>query len=258
MSEATVFLVDDNIEFRRSAAWWLTGEGYDVQVFDNAEQALNHLISPGTTARPACLLLDVRMPDMSGPDFHTRLIEQGVAKEKGGGLPIIYMTGHADVPVAVEAMQKGAVTFLEKPLCQEALLKALEQAFASTGHVNGSERDLEKTATAVAHGAENLESTNQESALTSMKMAANHEEGKQLYQERMRKLTLRENQVFKGLLASGTNKSIGRDLNISHRTVELHRGRLMEKMQADTFAHLLQMAVFQSVNVNMTETSKSN
>lgn len=118
----TIFIVDDNDEFRRSACWWLASAGYEVVDWGDPEAALAAL-QADPPSRPACLLLDVRMPQMSGLVLHERLRAAGVA------LPVVYMTGHGDVPLAVQAMQNGAVSFIEKPLADDALEAALVRAF---------------------------------------------------------------------------------------------------------------------------------
>ncbi len=124
MNARTIFIVDDNAEFRSSAQWWLASAGYEVVDFADPAAALDALQSRPPSG-DACLLLDVRMPGMSGLDLHDRLHECGVK------LPIIYMTGHGDVSLAVQAMQKGAVSFLEKPFADAALEQALDRAFAT-------------------------------------------------------------------------------------------------------------------------------
>jgi two-component system response regulator FixJ len=126
-----VFVVDDNDDFRNSVAWMLRGEGYQTIEFDSVNVAINAL---KTAAKPdlenSCLLLDVRMPEMSGLEFHDELKKQAVT------IPVVYMTGHADVPLAVEAMKKGATTFLEKPLDKQQLTNAIENAIESRATVN--------------------------------------------------------------------------------------------------------------------------
>ena len=123
MNARTIYIVDDNNEFRQSTRWWLEGAGYDVVDFADPTVALRSLTADGAAHAQACVLLDLRMPRVSGLDLHDRLRESGV------GLPIVYMTGHGDVPLAVQAMQKGAVSFLEKPFDEQALEAALARAF---------------------------------------------------------------------------------------------------------------------------------
>jgi len=208
----TIYIVDDNAEFRASAQWWLTGAGYAVHDFEDAEAALNRLSELGPQAtRDACLLLDVRMPKMSGLDLHDRLLDQGL-----GSLPVIYMSGHGDVPLAVQAMQKGAVSFLEKPFADAALEGALERAFnrrvapASSGGEDDSEAAAE-------------------------------------YRRRAALLTPREQQVLEGVVNGKMSKVIARELDISTKTVELHRSRVMAKMQAKSVVQLTKMVMSQRV-----------
>jgi len=137
MTQRNIFIVDDNAEFRQSAEWWLQGAGYQVESFENPSRALDQLAGRDTPEQ-VCVLLDVRMPEMSGLDMHDALHARGIPS------PVIYMTGHGAVPLAVEAMKKGAVTFLEKPLDDTALETALETAFsckspASPGTAVGDE-----------------------------------------------------------------------------------------------------------------------
>ena len=122
MSERRMIVVDDNAEFRQSIVWLLETCGYAVDDFGAPRQALEHLRAARHEV-PWCLLLDVRMPGMDGLDLHDELRRCRVR------IPVVYMTGHADVPLAVEAMSKGAVTFLEKPFEFDALQKALDVAF---------------------------------------------------------------------------------------------------------------------------------
>jgi two-component system response regulator FixJ len=209
MNARTIFIVDDNAEFRSSAQWWLASAGYEVVDFADPAIALDTLQAQ-PPAGPACLLLDVRMPGMSGLDLHDKLREQGV------DLPIIYMTGHGDVALAVQAMQKGAVSFLEKPFADEALEQALDRAFA------------QRPASAP------------EPALALMPHALVDEAALD-WQRRMARLTPRERQVFDGVVDDKPNKVIGQLLGISYRTVELHRCRMMEKLGAQSLSHLIKM-----------------
>lgn len=229
MRDATIYLVDDNAEFRQSIAWWLGAEGYDVHAFSGPEEALVQLTASPPPRVNACLLLDVRMPGMSGPDFHSRLIEHGVTGG-GRGLPVIYMTGHGDVPLAVEAMQKGAVTFLEKPLQHEALACALERALTPV-QVGAASTPAEASEDEGTHHTVGLETPSDQEA----------DPPAQAYRQRFASLTSRERQVLEGLLNGETNKQIARRIGISHKTVELHRARLMSKFQARNLTHLVLM-----------------
>lgn len=205
MTARTIFIVDDNKEFRLSAQWLLAGAGYEVVDFADPGLALQALHDQPPSG-PACMLLDVRMPGMSGLDLHDRLTRQGVQ------LPIIYMTGHGDVPLAVEAMRKGAVTFLEKPFVGEALEQALEQAF--------------NPARPVLHPASH-----------------DGDEGARQWAERFARLTPREREVLDWVLKEKLNKTIADLMHISIKTVELHRANLMRKLGADSVIHLVRMAV---------------
>jgi len=113
-----VFVVDDNEEFRESTAWMLEGAGYETDCFGDAGEALNSFTAVSKDT-PCCVLLDVRMPGMSGLDVHDAMHEKSI------DLPVVYMTGHGDVPLAVEAMKKGAITFLEKPLHDDTLFQMM-------------------------------------------------------------------------------------------------------------------------------------
>lgn len=205
--QKTIYLVDDNADFLQSTAWWLEGAGYRVQSFCAPSQAIKCLASDAM-AEHSCLLLDVRMPEMSGLDLHDQLNRKGVR------LPVIYMTGHGDVPLAVEAMSKGALTFLEKPLDDKALMAALEAAFAEPDPTKTDEVDTE---------------------------------AELCYQERYARLTPRECDVLKGILDGKLNKIIAYDLEISVKTVELHRSRVMKKMQAVSPADLVKMVLTKRV-----------
>lgn len=207
----TIYLVDDNAEFRTSAQWWLSGSGYDVQVFGDAEEALHSLTQLNAEQRrQACLMLDMRMPGLSGLALHDQLNDGGVTHPVTG-LPVIYMSGHADVPLAVEAMRKGAITVLEKPLDSGILESALAQAFA------GQAKPMPQ-APACAD-----------------------------FQQRMAQLTPRERQVLALVVDGRTSKAIARELGISSKTADLHRSRMMFKMQAETVVHLTRMVVTQRV-----------
>jgi FixJ family two-component response regulator len=217
MSFHTLFIVDDNAEFRESARWWLGGAGYEVQDFGAPEPALAALRQwslqrpvPGadTAGEPplACLLLDVRMPQMSGLDLHDKLNAEGIS------IPVVYMTGHGDVPLAVQAMERGAVTFLEKPFPDEALEGALAKAF---------ERAREQRQRTLVQ--------------------ARDEAGVRAYRQRYGSLSQREREVLQGVMEGKINKSIARELGVSVKTVDLHRANLMDKMQAKSVVHLVRM-----------------
>jgi two-component system, LuxR family, response regulator FixJ len=207
MNARTIYIVDDNNEFRQSTRWWLEGAGYDVVDFADPTVALRSLTAGGAAAAhsAACLLLDVRMPRVSGLDLHDRLRESGV------GLPIVYMTGHGDVPLAVQAMQKGAVSFLEKPFDEQALEAALGRAF-------------ERGDAAPAGGGGN-------------------DAAAQEWQGRLAALTRREHELLQWVMQDKLNKTTADLMGISIKTVELHRKHLMDKLGAQSATHLMRMAV---------------
>ena len=196
-NEAVVFVVDDDPAIRDSLDILLKSQGHAVRSF---ESALAFLASDAPS-QPGCVLADVRMPQMDGLELQEKLREQGSA------LPVILMTGHADVPLAVRAMKAGAIDFLEKPFedCDlvESIRRGLEHARAA-GEAN-----------------ESLRLTN----------------------ERLTQLTERERQVLDLLIAGNPNKVIAHELSISPRTVEIHRARVMEKMGARSLAELVRMTL---------------
>ena len=215
----TLYMLDDNADFCATAKWWLAGAGYEVIDFQDAHLAIEAL--KGLDARAigrACLLLDVRMPSMTGLQVHDVLIEKGITGARARpSLPIVYMTGHGDVPLAVQAMEKSAITFLEKPFEDNALESALARAFeagAQSQHTAAAEPD---------------------SAADDVPCPE--------YQRRHASLSPRELQVMQGVVEGKISKVIARELDISTKTVELHRSRVMAKMQADSVVHLTRMAL---------------
>ena len=202
MNNPQVFILDDNAGFRASTAWLLEAIGYGVLHYGEHEEALSSMQSVAKD-QPACLLLDIRMPGMSGLDVHDLMNEQGI------DLPVIYMTAHGDVPLAVTAMKKGALTFLEKPLDDEALQAALDQALSST--VQAQRRSIEER------------------------------EEMQAMEQRLALLTPRESQVVDSIVGDRLNKQIASDLNISVKTVELHRSRALRKLNVKNAAQLVRV-----------------
>jgi two-component system response regulator FixJ len=214
MSARTIYIVDDNPEFLESTRFWLSGAGFDVQTWGDPREAVEAL-AQRDRKRAACLMLDVRMPHLSGLDVHDALIKRDAA------LPIIYMSGHADVPLAVQAMQKGAVTLLEKPFDDESLEAALESAFAWTGPREP-----------VSAGAPETEIESPESAEASARYAA-----------REASLTPREREVLSYVIQGIYNKNIADRIGLSIKTVELYRARGMAKMQVRSVAELTRIMV---------------
>ena len=192
----TVFIIDDDPQVRSSIAGLLKSVGLRSDVFGTPQEFLDRQRSDG----PSCLVLDVRLPGMNGLDFQRALAEKGVP------IPIIFITGHGDIPMTVKAMKSGAVEFLTKPFDDQALLEAIYQAL-----------DRDRSAREHLH---------ELSAL----------------QRRYALLSPREREVM-GLVVSGMlNKQIAADLGAAEKTIKIHRGRVMKKMQADSVANLVRMA----------------
>jgi len=218
----TILLVDDSDHFRESAAWLLESLGYDVRAFDTPAgflQALDGI----DTASPACVLLDMRMPGLSGLQVHDALIARGAT------WPVVYMTGHGDVPLAVEAMQKGAYSFLEKPFQDSVLERTLEQAF---------ERAARPATTPITGGLPAGAGVLVNESATPAD-DSDEDPAAQAHRTRLNSLTPRERQVLDLVIAGLLNKTIGDRLGISIKTVELHRSRVMHKMGARSFAELM-------------------
>ena len=198
--KGTVYVVDDDEAVRDSLQWLLEGKDYRVRCFDSAESFLGRYES----REVACLIADIRMGGMTGLELQDRLLE------RRSPLPIVFITGHGDVPMAVDTMKKGAMDFIQKPFNEEALVSVVE-------------RMLEHARTAFTEY--------QQSASRDALMA---------------KLTGRESQVLERIVAGRLNKQIADDLGISIKTVEAHRANIMEKLNANTVADLLKIALGQS------------
>jgi two-component system, LuxR family, response regulator FixJ len=256
--QRTVYLVDDNAQLRSSAQWWLAGAGYAVRDFDDPQvalEALRRLVDDEPDAlRHACLLLDVRMPGMSGLDLHDQLAASGITlapsveastSTSQTALPVVYMTGHGDVPLAVSAMQKGAVTMLEKPFAENALEAALERAFAAAESASARAQMLAAAAQAPSTGA----------VLASQSDASAPSHGRAEFERRVNSLSPRQQQVFQGVVAGKLSKQIAYECGLSAKTVEFHRKAVMTKLQARNAIDLLRMAMSRSVEAHLTEAS---
>jgi two-component system response regulator FixJ len=214
----TIVLVDDNAAFRESTAWLLDALGYDVRGFDSATALLDALDEPAHMPAMACALLDVRMPGIDGLQLHDALLARGI------DWPVVYMTGHGDVPLAVAAMRKGAYSFLEKPFHESVLERTLSQAFGQ------AEIRLREPATQLA------------TQLAAMAPAADpraHSAGSPPLPSDDVRLTGREQQVLELVVQGQLNKTIASMLGISIKTVELHRANMMQKMGARSIADLM-------------------
>ena len=198
--KGTVYVVDDDEAVRDSLQWLLEGKGYRVRCFESAESFLSRYDS----REVACLLVDIRMGGMSGLDLQSRLMETR------SPLPIVFITGHGDVPMAVDTMKKGAMDFIQKPFNEDDLVRLVEQMLE---HAKDSFAD-------------SLQAASRESLLS--------------------KLTLRESQVLERIVAGRLNKQIADDLGISIKTVEAHRANIMEKLSANTVADLLKISLGQN------------
>lgn len=201
MASETVFVVDDDEAVRDSLRWLLEAQGFRVSVFETAERFLASIPSSHSGAIHGCLIADVRMPGMSGTELHDELIHRGIE------LPLIFITGHGSVPMAVSSMKKGAVDFLEKPFNDEQLCMLVASA---------------------------LQKVRDESAKGVLAKRA---------QELLARLTPREEQVLDRIVAGRLNKQIADDLAISIKTVEAHRANIMDKIEARTMADLMKTAL---------------
>jgi len=201
MHSQSICIIDDNDTFRQSMGWLLSGMGHQVTEFGDPVVGLNAITS-GLDCE--CLLIDVRMPVMSGLDVHDKLIEAGAR------VPVVYMTGHGDVALAVEAMKKGAITFLEKPLDTNALKNALDKV-----------------------------------AQLSIKRANNSVSPERMneFQRDLKKLTPREEEVMYSIVDGKANKVTAYDMCISAKTVELHRSRVMKKLAIRNAQELVKLVI---------------
>jgi two-component system response regulator FixJ len=218
----TIALVDDNTAFRQSTAWLLGGMGYSVREFASANALLAALAPTEQWPGPTCVLLDVRMPEIDGLQLHDALLARGVH------WPVVYMTGHGDVPLAVAAMRKGAFSFLEKPFRDAALEQTLSQAFAhAEAHAQAPAID--------AAPSERPGSLPAAPALAGSERTPAHRSAGAAGV----RLTGREQQVLDLVVQGKLNKTIADILGISIKTVELHRANMMHKMGARSITELM-------------------
>jgi FixJ family two-component response regulator len=192
-AEPTVYLVDDDAAVCRSLARLMRSVGYRARTFNSPEDFLQSFQEEG----PACLVLDMHLPGMTGLELQRTL----TTEQKS--LPIVFITGHGDVPTSVQAMKGGAVDFLPKPFLDADLLKAVAQAIDRSTQQHAARLELEGV------------------------------------RQRLEGLTQREHQVLAGVLEGKLNKQIAAELGTTEKTVKVHRGRVMEKMEANSVAKLV-------------------
>ena len=195
--ESTVFVVDDDPAMRESLSWLLQSAGLTVETFESAE----HFLSRCDPSRPGCLLLDLKLPGKSGLELQNDLASRDL------NLPIIFLTGYAEVPTAVRALKTGAFDFLEKPFGDETLLDCVRRAL-----------DQDRR---------NREAKEQISSVT----------------VKLTRLSPREREVMELMIAGKPTKVIAAELGLSPKTVEVHRGRVMRKMEVRTLPHLVRQVM---------------
>ncbi len=195
--EPIVFVVDDDQAIRRSLKWLIESVGLQVETYASADEFMRSYY-PG---RAGCLLLDVRMPGMSGLELQEHFARNDIH------IPIIIITGHGDVPMAVRAMKAGAIDFIDKPFNDELLLESIRNALA----IDQQQREFQGRRAEIA--------------------------------ARLAHLTPREHEVMEMVTEGRSNKEIAMDLGVSAKTVEAHRARVMEKMEAGSLAELVRMVM---------------
>ena len=211
--QAVVHVIDDDEAMRDSLAFLLGAAGMEVRTYESATGFLDVVSKVATTG---CVITDVRMPGMSGIDLLRRLRELEL------GIPVIVITGHGDVPLAVEAMKIGALDFLEKPFDDEVLLASVRSAFKQLNQDQGRQAERNEIA------------------------------------RRLAGLSNRERDVLEGLVRGHANKQIAYDLGISPRTIEIYRANLMTKMQAASLSDLVRMALIAGILASEAERPKTS
>ena len=197
-AKGSVFLVDDDASVRRALARLIKSAGHQVQTFTSAQEFLG--THGGVAEEAGCLVLDVRMPGLTGMDLQQEL------QSKNRSLPIVFITGHGDIPMSVKAMKAGAVDFLPKPVKDTVLLRAIEQAIIRAARDREARKELEDV------------------------------------QRRVGTLTSREREVMPLVAGGLPNKMIAFKLGTVEKTIKVHRARIMQKMQAQSLADLVRLA----------------
>ncbi|PHM20225.1 MAG: DNA-binding response regulator [Curvibacter sp. PD_MW3] len=198
MIDVSVFIVDDDASVREALAWLLRSRRLPSQVFDSADAFWQMVEGGWEPAQACCLLLDVRMPGLSGLALFERLIERGLHQT----MPVIFLTGHGDVPTAVDAVKRGAFDFCEKPFSDNALVDRIEQALVQSASFVQARREVAQL------------------------------------RQRLGELTERERDVMRLVVDGLPNKRIADQLEISVRTVEVHRARVFDKMEVKSAVEL--------------------
>ena len=211
VENSIVFVVDDDPSMRRGLHRLILSAGYVVETFASAKDFLQRRPTKG----PSCLVLDVKMPDISGLDLQEELLS------KENAIPIIFISGHGDIPMSVKTLKKGAVNFLSKPVDEKDLLDAIHEALQKDFHSRSAQKEQEK----IHHCLELL--------------------------------TPREYEILRCVIAGMLNKQIASDLKISEVTVKIHRGRVMEKMCVDSVAALVRLTEKMGIEP-LIHTSKPN
>jgi FixJ family two-component response regulator len=195
-SEAVIAVVDDDPSVRQGLQRLIRSLGWKAETFPSAQEFLDH----PRTEPPSCLVLDLQLPDLSGLDLQKRMAEAGLE------IPIVFLTGHGNIPASVQAMKAGAVEFLTKPVDEQDLLRAIQEAIECDRRTRQQQADMRQL------------------------------------RERYESLTPREQEVMRPVVSGLLNKQIAAELRITEDTVKFHRGHIMGKMRADSLADLVRMA----------------
>jgi FixJ family two-component response regulator len=201
----SVFIVDDDAAVRRALSRLIKSAGYRLNAFGSARE---FLASDSRSQSPACLILDVRLPDLNGLDLQKEL------HEANANLPIVFITGHGNIPMTVKAMKSGAVDFLLKPVHETDLLRAIEQGLARAADEDAQREEIDSI------------------------------------QSRIDTLTPRENEVMRLVVKGWLNKQIAFELGTAEKTIKVHRARVMDKMDVDSLAELVRLAARAGIGQN--------